>query len=130
MLFVLKQVNITTGPMFVTSKGKAMSIAEMDAYFIPTLLAVQRKFSHIIPDTFDVAEFYSVYRSLRRGATSEALNARIPEAVINMNNKWRKEMRSNGSTISMPMIQRYTDAQVAIPTLVQFSYLLPGKVGY
>ena len=128
-MLVLKQVNITTGPMFATSQGKAMSIAEMDAYFIPTLLAVQQKFSHIIPDTFDVAEFYSVYRSLCCGATSEALNARIPEAVINMNNKWRKEMRSNGSTISMPMIQRYTDAQVAIPTLVQFSYLLPSKVG-
>ena len=47
MLFVLKQVNITTGPMFVTSKGKAMSIAEMDAYFIPTLLVVQQKF-HIL----------------------------------------------------------------------------------
>ena len=94
MMFVLKQVNITTGPMFVTSKGKAMSIAEMDTYFIPTLLAVQRKFSHIIPDTFDVAEFYSVYRSLRRGATSKALNVRIPEAVINMNNKWRKEMQN------------------------------------
>ena len=64
-----------------------MSIAEMDAYFIPTLLAVQPKFSHIIPDTFDVAEQYSVYRSLRWGATSEALNAQIPKAFINMNNK-------------------------------------------
>ena len=103
-----------------------MSIAEMDAYFIPTLLAVQRKLSHIIPDTFNVAEFYSVYRSFRRGATLEALNMRIHEAVINMNNKRQKEMRSNGSTISLPMIQRYTDAEVAIPTLVQFSFLLPG----
>ena len=127
MMYVLKQVNIITGPMFVTSEGKAMSIAEMDAYFIPTLLlAVQQNFSHIIQDTFDVAEFYSVYRSLCWGATLEALNVRIPEAVINMNNKWQKEMRSNGSTISMPMIQRYTDAEVAIPTLVQFSFLLPG----
>ena len=73
-----------------------------------------------------MAEFYSVYRSLHLGTTLQAWNARIPEAVINMNNKWRKEMRLNGSTISMPMIQRYTDAQVAIPTLVQFSHLLQG----
>ena len=65
VLYVLNKVNITTGPMFANSEGKAMSIAEMDAYFIPTLLAVQRNFSHIIPDTFEVVEFYSVYRSLR-----------------------------------------------------------------
>ena len=103
-----------------------MSIAEMDTYFIPTLLAFQRKFSHIIPDAFDVAEHYSVYWSLRRGATLEALHVQIPEAVINMNNKWQKEMRSKGSRISMPMIKRYTDTKVAIPTLVQFSFLLPG----
>ena len=69
-----------------------------------------------------VAEFYSVYRSLRRGATLETLNVQIPETVINMNNKWRKEMRSNGYTISMPIIQRYTDAGVANPTLVQFLF--------
>ena len=126
MMYVLNQVNITTGSMFANSEGKAMSIAEMDAYFIPTLLAVWQKCSHIIPDTFDVTEHYSVYRSLRRGATSEALNVQIPEAVINMNNKWQKEMCSKGSTVSMPMIQRYTDAEVAIPTLVQFLFLLPG----
>ena len=103
-----------------------MSFAEMDAYFIPTLLAVQRKSSHIILDTLDVAEHYRFYRSLRWGATLEALNPQIPEAVINMNNKWRKAMRSKGSTINMPIIQRYTDAKVAVPILVQFSFLLPG----
>ena len=67
-----------------------------------------------------------MYRSLRRGATLEALNAQIPEALINMNKKWQKEMRSKGSTISMPMIQRYADAEVCVPTLVQLSFLLPG----
>ena len=128
LLYVLQKCGITMGPMIVTPtpKGKAMSIAKMDAYFIPTLLAVQQKFSHIIPDTFDVAEEYSVYRSLRRGATLEALNSAIPEAIINMNNKWRKKMQSKGSTISMPMIQRYADAEVCVPILVQLSFLLPG----
>ena len=87
MLCVVKKFDVTTGPMFATPKGKAISIVQMDAYFIPTLLAVQRNFSHIIPDTFDVVEEYSVYWSLRRGATSEALNTQISKAVINMNNK-------------------------------------------
>ena len=84
------------------------------------------KISHIIPGTFDVVEEYSVYWSLRQGATLEALNLAIPKTVININNKWEKEMPSKGSTISMPMIQRYADAEVCIPTLVQFSFLLLG----
>ena len=47
ILYALNKVNITTGPMFATSEGKAMSIAEMDTYFIPTLLAVQQnKITH------------------------------------------------------------------------------------
>ena len=50
----LEKSDITTGPMFATSEEKAMSIAEMDAYFIPTLLAIQQKKSHII-----LLKFYS-----------------------------------------------------------------------
>ena len=69
MLYVLEKCDITTGLIFATPVGKAMSIPEMDTYFIPTSLAVQREISHIIPDTFDVAEEYSVYWSLRCGAT-------------------------------------------------------------
>ena len=92
MLYVLEKCDLTTGPMFATPHRKVMSIAEMDAYFIPTLLSVQQTILHIIPDAFDVVEEYSVYWSLRYGATSEALNAAIPEAVINMNNNWQKEM--------------------------------------
>ena len=73
-----------------------------------------------------MAEEYSMYRSLRRGATLETLNSAIPKPVINMNNKWQQVMQSKGSIISMPMIQRYVDAEVCVPTLVQFSFLLPG----
>lgn len=65
-----------------------------------------------------MGEEYSVYGLLCWGLTLEALDPAIPETIINMNNKWQKEMQSKGSTISMPMIQRYIDAEVYVPTLV------------
>ena len=67
-----------------------MFISKMDAYFIPALLAVQKKFSHIISVTIDVPEEYSVYRLLRWDAMLEALNATITNININMKNNWRK----------------------------------------
>ena len=64
----------------------------------------------------NVGESYSVYRSLRHGASSVALNTSILETIIYIYNKWRKDMRADGITISMSMLQRYTDAEVAVPT--------------
>ena len=61
MLYVLQRCGIAVGSMFVTPKGKAMSIWEMEDYSIPTLLEVQRKFSHIIPNSIDVSGEYSMY---------------------------------------------------------------------
>ena len=45
--------------------------------------------------------------------------------VINMNNKWRSILRANGMNPGMTMIERYTDARVAAPTLIRFSKELP-----
>ena len=67
-----------------------------------------------------------MYQSLRPGAILEALNLAIAKTVINMNNKWRKEIQSKGSTLSMPMIQQYADAEVCVLTLVKFLFLFLG----
>ena len=95
-----------------------MSIAEMDIYFIWVLSAVQKQYWHIIPDVVNVDKAYSVYRSLCCGATLEALNVGILEAIINIDNKWRKKMRANRIKISM--------SEVAVPTLIKYSSMLPG----
>ena len=69
----------------------------------------------------------NTYISLRRGATSEAQNAGIRTEVINTNNKLRKQARAKGMTPGMSRMERYSDAQVAVPSLIKFSLLLPGK---
>jgi hypothetical protein len=75
----------------------------------------------LIPDEVVVSEEYSAFRSLRRGATAEAQNARVPKEVIEANNRWRKHSRSRGLTPGMSMMERYTDAKASVPALVRFS---------
>ena len=101
-------------------------MSELDVHFISLLLEVQRKFPNAIPDSVKVKEDYSVFRSLRRGATSEAQNVGLPQPVIESNNRWRKFHRARGMRPGWSMMQHYTDAQVAAPTLIQFSAGLPG----
>ena len=93
----------------------------MDAPLHDLLREVQRKFPNLIPDTVKVEESYSMYRSPRRGATSEAHNQQIPKEVIEANNRWRTYSRVNGLTPGMSMMVRYSDAKASVPTLIRFS---------
>ena len=102
-----------------------MSVAELDVHFYAILLEVQKIFASIILDSVNMEESYSVYRSLRWGATSEDQNVRISEIVINSNNRWQKLHHSKGMRPGWSMMQNYTDAQVAIPMLIKFLAELP-----
>ena len=88
------------------------------------LREVQRKYPSLILDNLDVTTAFSVERSLRRGATCEALNVKIPEPIVNANNRWRKEMRANGMKPLFSMVEHYSKVQALIPTLVEFSTAL------
>ena len=102
-----------------------MTISEMDVLFHALLSEVQKRNPAAIPDHIKVEESYSVSRSLRRGATSEAQNVDIPSEVINANNCWRKDFRSKGIRPSGSMLDHYSEARVMAPTLTKFSKELP-----
>jgi hypothetical protein len=76
----LEKFGIKTGPMFWAGSGsKQASTADSDIRLHPILKQVQKRWPNLIPDDVEVTDQYSVYRSLRRGATAEAQNARIPQ---------------------------------------------------
>ena len=102
-----------------------MSVTELDVHFHAILLEVQRRFTSVIPSSVKVEEAYSVYRSLRWGATSEAQNVGISKTVIDSNNRWQKLHRSKGMRPGWSMMQHYTNVQVAVPMLIQFWAELP-----
>jgi hypothetical protein len=118
----LEKFGVTTGPMFRTGSGsKRASTADLDIRLHAVATRVQKRWPNLIPDDIEVTDQYSVYRSLRRGATAEAQNARIPQEVIEANNRWRKHARSRGLTPGMSMMERYTDAKASVPSLIRFS---------
>jgi hypothetical protein len=69
---------------------------------------IQQNTIGIIPLAVNLWEEFVVRRSMRRGATTEALNAGIDGPTIDDNNGWRKVEASKGKMPRNPMHQRYT----------------------
>ena len=118
---------VCKGPLFANNAGKRMSIAEMDVLFHELFRLIQNHNPSVIPDDVNIEEEYSVFRSLRRGATSESQNAGIPGDVINPNNRWKAFYWSKGINPNLSMMEYYSNADVLAPTLIKFSELLPGR---
>ena len=119
-------VQVTTGPLFRVNKKRKGQIAralvgDLDVLFHDLWKRIQHRFPQLISDTTKIEEAYSVRRSLRRGATTEAQNRGIPTEVLEANNRWRKDLRGQGILPSMTMVERYTDAKASVEALVRFS---------
>ena len=116
-----EKMGLTHGPLFRNAKGKRSSTAKLDILLHGILERVQKKWTNIIPDSVKVKEEFSVYRSLRRGATAEAQNVQVPSSVIEANNRRRKHARSCGLTPGMSTMECYTDDKGSVPSLIGFS---------
>ena len=117
-----------SGLLFCNEQGNKLSLAEMDTWLHDILHKVQQKFPSVIPDAIRIEDEFSVYRSLRRGANTEARNVRIPQDIIDANLRWRKIMRSRGMIAGLTMQERYTDTSANVPALVNFSRQLPMRM--
>lgn len=128
-LCLLEQQEVVAGPLFRAPVKKSdmtrkASIGDIDPLFHEILRKVQKRYPSLIPDEVDVEGEYSISRSGRRGATSEAQNVELPQSVIEANNRWRKHQRAKGLSPSMSMMERYSDAKASVPTLIRFSQSL------
>lgn len=118
-------LGITDGPIFQKADQAGdrtrVRMGELDPMFHLILRRVQSFRPELIAESVDVEEEYSVSRSIRRGATSQALNNKLPAEVIEANNRWKQRERARGLTPSLSMLQRYADARASIPLLIRFS---------
>ena len=80
--------------------------------------------TQLIPLDVDVRDSYGVYRSLRRGATTQARNQKVRPEDIEMNNRWRKVEAAKGKAASLNIRDHYTEVKLAIKTLIRFSLAL------
>ena len=124
----LNDNKIVSGPMFRVSKRKGQiaraSVGDLDVLFHDLWKRIQHRRPQLFSDSIKIEEEYSVRRSLRRGATTEAQNRAIPTEVLEANNRWRKHLRGRGVLPSMSMVERYSDAKASVETLVRFSEMM------
>ncbi|KAL7559820.1 hypothetical protein ACA910_003983 [Epithemia clementina (nom. ined.)] len=122
------ELGVSTGPMFRVDLGKEKiqraTVSQLDALFHEVLKRLQHRRPDVLPTEIKVEEEYSVRRSLRRGATREAQNRKIPQQVIEINNRWKKHIRLRGVLPSMSMIERYSDAKASVEAVIEFSKLM------
>ena len=116
----------TTGRGAATTPWRRAKVGDLNVILHALLGRVRQdpRFPGVIADDVKIEDEYSVSRSLKRGATSQARNQKVPQDVIEENNRWRKKERAQGRTPHMSLLERYADARASIPLLVQFSQSL------
>ena len=72
----------------------------------------------------DVLEEYGMSSSFRRGSTSRAKDAEVPQSTIEMMNRWRKSERAEGRIAHLNMMAHYTDVRLALNRFLPYSKAL------
>jgi hypothetical protein len=124
LLEFYKSKNICSGPLFRNNLGQRIKASDMESSFFDRLEQVQELRPDLIPNSDDVSEEYGVYRSFRRGSTSEATNQGLPPEVIDMNNRWRKFYRAGASRPSLSMRDHYSDVRLTLNQSLRYSAAL------
>ncbi len=109
------------GPAFCTSDGATMPRWQLNGILHEMLLRVQGNTQGIILEEIKVEDKFSIHRSFRRGAHTRATEVQVPDAVIKMNNRWRKVESNSGSMPNLPMSELYTEISQALNTKTSFS---------
>ena len=84
---------------------------------------VQENTIYIDPGV-DVRSEYGIYRSLRRGSTTHAVNVGVKEPDIERNNRWRKVEAAGTKNPGLSMMDHYTEIKQALTTLLRYSSAL------
>lgn len=113
----------TDGPLFAKVDGTPAVLSMYD----PTFRRLLARGKEAKPEAFSAMteiDDYSLRRSLRRGSATEAQNNGVPEATIELINRWRKRERARGAEPGLPMRQVYTQARSALQTTLRYSQSL------
>lgn len=128
MVAVRREMNQVTCPWaFVTSSGSKMSFAQMNEIVLERLELLKesdKETNYLGLEKFNIREDFSINRSFRRGSSTHAQNQKVPEPVINAQNRWRKVEAAKGRRAKFSMIENYSDIEHLIPTLVRYSEML------
>jgi hypothetical protein len=84
----------TQGFLFRRKKWSPAKIGDFDELLIERLVWIQENMQVLIPMTIDLWDVVGFKISMRRGATTKALNMEVDASCIDANNGWRKVERA------------------------------------
>ncbi len=108
------------GPLFLNDRGRQAKLSDYNGRFREFLELARQETPSAFSSKLDM-EDYSLRRSMRRGATTQAHNNKVPTATIELINRWRKRERAKGAEPGLDMRQVYTQALSATETTLEFS---------
>jgi hypothetical protein len=109
------------GFLVLKREGTPAKAIDFEEALVERLEWIQQNTSGVIPLTVNLWEEYGVRRSMRRGATTEALNAGIDGPTIDANNGWQKMEVAKGKMPRYSMRQRYTQVFQDLKHQLMFS---------
>jgi hypothetical protein len=121
---VNKERKRSRGPVFTNKKGFRAKVGDFENQFLERMVNLKVSRPFLFEPGVDISESYSLFRSLRRGSTSQAVKNRVPEDIIELNNRWRKFDRARGMKPSLGMKDHYTEIKLILEAIWQYSWAM------
>ena len=121
---VLKKERRGLGPAFCDNNGDMLSYSWMDEKFVEEVKKVQDSHPHLIDTGSDVAENFSIYRSVRKGSTARTTDMEVDTKAIDLHNRWRTIENRRGSKSAKSMQDYYSDLRLTINIRLTYSRAL------
>ena len=117
----LRQLGVSSGWLFQDGDGVQRPMSYFGEGFYAKLFAARDRDPSLFEPETDILEDYQLERSLHRGATTRATNAKVPQPDIDWLNRWNT---GGAEIVSGPMHVIYADQKQLLETFLRFSLAL------
>ena len=121
LALLLKEEKRGMGPAFCDRNGDLLNYWDINNHFIKELEYIQQHQSYLLQPEIEVADHYSIFRSLRKGSTARAMDKKVESNVIDLHNRWRTMERTGGQRSTKSMQGYYSDLRLTIITQLAYS---------
>ena len=112
------------GPAFCDRNGDMLAYSWVDERFVNEVKRVQESHPHLIDASIEVAENFSIFRSIRKGSTARVTDMKVDQVTIDLHNRWRTIENRGGSRASKSMQDYYSDLRLTINAVLTYSRAL------
>jgi hypothetical protein len=123
----LNGINLDNESAFNSGTGQKIGFTEMNTIVLDCLELVKEednKENKLGLENADIREEFSINRSFKRGSSTHAQNQGLSAHIIEVQSRWRKFENARGRKPKLAMIEHYSDIELLIPTLVQYSKMM------